>query len=103
MHKARQHVVTALIALATFSAAPAYSQSGNGAASSAPTSDARKAVNKAAVIVSRQAAGATIGAATDSAVGKVVGRVVGGGPVGAAVGIVLTPSEIGCGEGETCR
>lgn len=98
----------ALLAASFVLAGPALAQEGankpgSGPTPPQPTSDTRKAATKAGTVVVRQAAGRAIGATAGGTVGKTVGRVVGGGPIGAAVGVVLTPSEIGCGEGETCR
>ena len=59
------------------------------------TSDAQKAKSKATTTAARVAVG--------TAVGGAAGKVIMGGPRGTAIGILLTPSEIGCGAGETCR
>jgi len=60
-----------------------------------PTSDAEKIAAGAA----KQAARIAVGAA----VGGTAGKIIAGSPGGVAVGILLSPSVIGCGQGETCR
>lgn len=59
-----------------------------------PTSIKEKTVKKTATAVGRQAAGA--------AIGGTVGKIVSGGAAGFGIGLFLTPTEIGCGKGETC-
>jgi hypothetical protein len=59
-----------------------------------PTSDAQKAVVGAAVVAARTAAA--------QAVGGAAAKVIAVTPLGVGIGILLTPSEIACGEGEYC-
>ena len=108
MSKAVQHVRAAMFALcltAVWGAALADDDQTKMVVASAAMADESKtpppaksdadiAAKKAAVRGARIGLGAWIG-------GK-VGKLVSGGPVGAGVGVMLTPSEIGCGEHETC-
>ena len=59
-----------------------------------PTTDGQKAGNSAAGIVTRYNLGEMIG-------GR-VGNIISGGALGTGIGVFLNPSEIGCGEGESC-
>lgn len=88
-------VAAAAISLLAFSNAHARVDAGDGGDSAntaqsqpAPKSDARMAAEKAAVMAARAAAGAAIGGA--------VGKAVVGSPLGAAAGVFITPSKIGC-------
>lgn len=78
-------------------ALPAYAQQSSQISSqqTKPKTDTQMMASKGATIVVRQGAGAAIGGS--------VGKVIAGGPVGTALGIVFTPTKIGCGERETCR
>lgn len=61
---------------------------------------------KVTIAGARRAAGPAIGAASGKVLGDTAGRVIGkaagGGPIGLGLGILLSPTRIGCGPGETC-
>jgi hypothetical protein len=58
-------------------------------------SEQEQLAKKAAVQAGRVVVGAAVGGG--------IGKVIAGSPAGAAAAILLTPSKIGCGQGETCR
>lgn len=62
---------------------------------SQPPHEVKKMATKAGTLAVRVGVGA--------AVGGTAGKIISGSPAGTAAGILLTPSRIGCGAGETCR
>jgi len=48
--------------------------------------------------VGSKIAGTAVRQGARAAIGGTVGKIIGGGPIGAGIGILLSPSEIGCAE-----
>jgi hypothetical protein len=73
----KKPVVVGAVLMSILSGVATYAQA---------ASDGQKAATKTAVTVTRQAVGPMIGGTT--------GKIITGGPIGAGLGVILTPSEI---------
>jgi hypothetical protein len=75
--KLKKRVIVAAVLVAGFSGV---------STNALATSDGQKAATKTVATVARQAVGPIVGGTT--------GRIITGGPVGMALGVIFTPSEI---------